>query len=184
LDFKATQSWSSYIRVFRDNGTNNEPQGVTGRIFQTTAKPTNAVFNLQGLLGTSMTNEFKFGYNAAKSTERGVAPAGFENIILNLSGSVANTGIAGQGATSGLAIPGGLVRVNSAGNGRSAPYNPYSLTFADSINVVSGTHFMKVGADTRIIRMTTDQQGASPTALRTSTRFWPIRRRRFSTSAI
>jgi hypothetical protein len=159
LDFKATQSWSSYIRVFRDNGTNNEPQGVTGRIFQTTAKPTNAVFNLQGLLGTSMTNEFKFGYNAAKSTERGVAPAGFENIILNLSGSVANTGIAGQGATSGLAIPGGLVRVNSAGNGRSAPYNPYSLTFADSINVVSGTHFMKVGADTRIIRMTTDQQG-------------------------
>ena len=117
------------------------------------------MFNLQGLLGTSMTNEFKFGYNAAKSTERGVAPAGFENIILNLSGSVANTGIAGQGATSGLAIPGGLVRVNSAGNGRSAPYSPYSLTFADSLNVVSGTHFMKLGADTRIIRMTTDQQG-------------------------
>src|SRR5712691_4753726 len=99
------------------------------------------------------------GYNAAKSTERGVAPAGFENIILNLSGSVANTGIAGQGATSGLAIPGGLVRVNSAGNGRSAPYNPYSLTFADSINVASGNHFVKMGADTRIIRMTTDQQG-------------------------
>jgi len=159
LDFKATQNWSSYVRVFRDNGTNNEPQGVTGRIFQTTAKPTNAVFNLQGLVGTSLTNEFKFGYNAAKSTERGVAPAGFENIILNLSGSVANTGIAGQGATSGLAIPGGLVRVNSAGNGRSAPYNPYSLTFADSENFVSGTHFIKIGGDTRFIRMSTDQQG-------------------------
>ena len=159
LDFKATQNWSSYVRVFRDNGTNNEPQGVTGRIFQTTAKPTNAVFNLQGLVGTSLTNEFKFGYNAAKSTERGVAPAGFENIILNLSGSVANTGIAGQGATSGLAIPGGLVRVNSAGNGRSAPYNPYSLTFADSVNFVSGTHFIKIGGDTRFIRMSTDQQG-------------------------
>jgi len=159
LDFKVTQNWSSYFRAFRDDGTNKEPQGVTGRLFQTTAKPTNAVFNLQGLLGPNMTNEFKFGYNAAKSTERGVAPAGFENIILNLSGSVANTGIAGQGATSGLAIPGGLVRVNSAGNGRSAPYDPYSLTFADSVNVVRGNHFYKFGGDTRIIRMTTDQQG-------------------------
>ena len=159
LDFKANENWSTYLRVFRDNGTNNEPQGVTGRIFQTAAKPTNAVFNLQGLLGTNMTNEFKFGYNAAKSTERGVAPAGFENIILNLSGSVANTGIAGQGASSGIAIPGGLVRVNSAGNGRSAPYDPYSLTFADSLNMVSGNHFFKFGGDTRLIRMTTDQQG-------------------------
>ena len=121
LDLKMNSSWSSYFRVFHDQGTNREPQGVTGRVFRTTARPTNAVFNLQGLLGTSMTNDFKVGYNAAPSTSQGVAPAGFENIILNLSGSVANTGIAGQGATSGLAIPGGLVRVNSAGNGRSAP---------------------------------------------------------------
>ena len=81
------------------------------------------------------------------------------NIILNLSGSVANTGIAGQGASSGLAIPGGLVRVNSAGNGRSAPYKPYSLTFADSLNVARGNHFVKTGADVRVIRMATDQQG-------------------------
>jgi hypothetical protein len=159
LDLKASQNWTTYVRLFRDNGTNNEPQGVTGRIFQTTAKPTNVVYNLQGVIGTSLTNETKFGYNAAKTTERGVAPAGFENIILNLSGSVANTGIAGQGSTSGLAIPGGLVRVNSAGNGRSAPYDPYSLTFADTLNLVRGNHFMKAGADMRLIRMATDQQG-------------------------
>ena len=118
-----------------------------------------AVFNLQGLLGVNTTNEFKFGYNAAKSTSEGVAPEGFGNIILNLSGSVANTGIAGQGASSGLAIPGGLVRVNSAGNGRSAPYNPYSLTFNDVVNVVHGNHYMKFGGDARMIRMSTDQLG-------------------------
>src|SRR5262245_43086610 len=159
LDFKASNNWTSYVRLFRDNGTNNEPQGVTGRVFKTTAKPTNLVYNLQGILSNTLTNEFKFGYNAAKSTEEGVAPAGFGNIILNLSGSVANTGIAGQGATSGLAIPGGLVRVNSAGNGRSAPYDPYSLTFADTLNVVRGTHFLKAGGDVRLIRMATDQQG-------------------------
>src|SRR4030095_1731591 len=97
--------------------------------------------------------------NAAPSTERGEAPAGFENLILNLSGSVANTGIAGQGASSGLAIPGGLVRVNSAGNGRSAPYDPYSLTIADSLSRVLGSHYMKFGGDMRMIRMSTDQQG-------------------------
>jgi hypothetical protein len=159
LDFKMTSNWSSYFRVFHDQGTNREPQGVTGREFRTTANPSNAVLSLQGLIGTGLTNELKVGYNAAPSTSRGVAPAGFENIILNLSGSVANTGIAGQGATSGLAIPGGLVRVNSAGNGRSAPYNPYSLTFADSVNMVSGNHFMKAGGDVRLIRMSTDQQG-------------------------
>ena len=133
---------------------------MTGRVFHTTSKPTNAVFSLQGLMGTGLTNEFKFGYNAADSTQEGrVTAPGFENLIINLSGSVANTGIAGQGATSGLAIPGGLVRVNSQGNGRSAPYDPYSLTFADSLNMVSGNHFVKLGADMRMIRMSTDQLG-------------------------
>src|SRR4030095_12302530 len=75
------------------------------------------------------------------------------------SGSVANSGISGQGATSGSAAPGALVRVNSAGNGESAPYQPYSLTFADTLSSVKGDHYMKAGADVRVIRMATDQIG-------------------------
>ena len=51
--------------------------------------------------------------------------------------------------------------MNSAGNGRGAPYNPYSLTFADSLNIVSGTHNLKLGADMRLIRMTSDQLGGT-----------------------
>ncbi len=160
VDFRLTDNWSTYVRFFHDSGENFEPQGVTGRKFVTTVKPTNAVFNLQGILSEGTINELKFGYNAAASTQEGqVTAAGFERIILNLSGSVANTGIAGQGASSGLAIPGGLVRVNSAGNGRSAPYNPYSLTFADTLNKVTGSHYIKTGVDVRLIRMSTDQQG-------------------------
>jgi hypothetical protein len=58
-----------------------------------------------------------------------------------------------------VASPGGLVRVNSAGNGRSAPYDPYSLTFADTVNRISGNHLLKAGVDVRLIRMTTDQLG-------------------------
>jgi hypothetical protein len=159
FDVKANDRWSSYLRIFSDTGKNTEPQGVTGRAFRTTSKPRNAVFNLQGLFLNGAINETKIGYNAAASTEQGLAAAGFENIILNLSGSVANTGIAGQGASSGIAIAGGLVRVNSAGNGRAAPYNPYSLTFANTFSKVSGAHYLKTGVDMRMIRMSTDQQG-------------------------
>ena len=127
--------------------------------FASRSSRSNGVFNLQGLLGTKTINEFKFGYNGAPSTESGPTQAGFENISINLSGSVANNGIAGQTGNSGIASPGGLVRVNSAGNGRGAPYNPYSVTFADSLTRVQGNHFLKMGADVRMIRMTTDQLG-------------------------
>jgi hypothetical protein len=160
LDGKFSDKWSAYGRVFHDRGTNDEPQGVTGRTIHFTDRPTNAVFNLQGLVGKSF-NDLKVGYNSAPSTYGGVAPVGFENMLVSLGGTVANTGIAGQSGSSGLASPGQLVRVNSAGNGSSAPYNPYSLTFADSISRISGSHLLKAGVDVRTIRMSTDQLGGT-----------------------
>ncbi len=161
LDLRISNNWSSYVRVFHNSGSNDEPQGVTGRRFLTTIDPTNAVFNLQGLLGRNTINEFKFGYNGAPSTEEGVTSDLFTGIALSLTGTVANTGIAGQSGSSGVASPGGLVRVNSAGNGRGAPYDPYSLTFADTLSRTTGNHFLKLGVDTRLIRMTTDQLGGT-----------------------
>ena len=159
FDFKVSNNWTSYFRLFHDSGTDDAPQGVTGRRFQTTIKPSNAVYNLQGVLGGTTINEFKFGYNAANSTSLGVTSPLFTGIALSLSGTVANSGIAGQGGNSALASPGGLVRVNSAGNGRSAPYTPYSLTFADTLSKTMSTHFLKMGVDVREIRMSFDQQG-------------------------
>jgi hypothetical protein len=158
FDLQMNQNWSAYTRFFHDRGTNDEPQGVTGRRLHFTDNPTNAVFNLQGLLGSAI-NEFKVGYNAAPSTYGGIAPPGLENILLSLSGTVANSGIAGQTGSSGIATPGQLVRTNSAGNGRSAPYDPYSLTIADSLSRLTGNHFLKFGGDVRMIRMSTDQLG-------------------------
>ena len=159
LDVKMTPNWSSYYRFFSDRGENDEPQGVTGRRFDVTSRPMNFVANVQGLMGTT-TNDFKMGYNAANSTSVGVpGTPTFQGIALSLSGSVANNGIAGQGASSGIASPGGLVRVNSAGNGESAPYEPYSLTIADTLSSVKGNHYVKVGGDIRMIRMATDQIG-------------------------
>ncbi|HUR34037.1 MAG TPA: TonB-dependent receptor [Vicinamibacterales bacterium] len=158
LDYRIGDAWSAYARVFHDQGTNRDPAGVTGKQLDMTANPSNVVVNLQGLLGQTV-NEFKVGYNAAPTTIGASTSAGFENINLSLSGTVANSGIAGQGSSTGLATPGGLVRVNSAGNGRGAPYDPYSLTFADTISRSTGNHLIKVGGDVRLIRMATDQLG-------------------------
>ena len=159
LDYRLNERWSSYVRFFHDQGKDNAPQGVTGRYFNTTINPTNAVFSLQGILSDKTTNEFKFGYNGATSSEFGSTQPAFEGIAVSLSGTVANTGLAGQSGNTGVASPGGLVRVNSAGNGRSAPYEPYSLTFADTISRLQGSHFVKAGVDVRAIRMAMDQQG-------------------------
>ena len=163
LDLKFNNAWSSYIRVFRDQGTSNQPNNVAGQVIQTTANPTNAVFNVQTILSDRTTNEFKFGYNAAKTNLVGLAPTvngiDFSGFILNLSGSVANTGIAGQGASSGITVPGGLIRANSAQNGRAQPYDPYTLSFIDSVSSVRGNHYLKAGGELRMIRMATDRLG-------------------------
>ncbi|MGE0815616.1 MAG: carboxypeptidase regulatory-like domain-containing protein [Vicinamibacterales bacterium] len=163
LDYRASDRWSAYVRVFHDQGTDTRPEGVSGRLVKITDNPSNAVFNLQGSLNDSWMNEFKVGYNAAPSRINGVAPTvngiDFSNLAINLSGSVANTGIAGQGASSGITVPGGLVRANSATNGRGQPYDPFSLTVADTLSRVAASHLMKVGVDVRAIRMATDRQG-------------------------
>ena len=158
VDFKLSNNWSSYVRVFHDQANSLDPQDASGRFFKTTIDPTNAIFNLQGILGSGAINEFKFGYNGAPSTEGAQTQAGFENIALSLAGNTTLASVAGA-TSAGLVSPGGLVGVNSQGNGRGAPYNPYSLTFADTYSRVAGSHYVKVGGDLRMIRMSTDQLG-------------------------
>jgi hypothetical protein len=84
---------------------------------------------------------------------------------------VANTGIAGQGASSGIAVPGGLVRANSATNGRGQPYDPYSVSIIDSVSWMRGAHAVKAGAEFRMIRMKTDRLGGTTYAFSNVTAF-------------
>ncbi len=165
IDFHVNRTWSSYVRVFHDQGTSLQPEGVSGRSVRITDNPSNAVWQLQGLLGNSALNELKVGYNAAPTRINGLAPVvngvDWSNITVNISGSVANTGIAGQGASSGIAIPGGLVRSNSATNGRGQPYDPYSISLVDNVSRTAGNHYVKIGGEVRLIRMTTDRLGGT-----------------------
>ena len=114
------------------------------------------MFNLQGLAGRGADQRVQVRLQrGADAPSARTDPARLRRTsVINLSGSVANTGIAGQGASSGIAVPGGLVRANSAGNGRGQPYDPFSLAFADSSARWPGNHFLKAGADVRMIRMT------------------------------
>jgi len=165
LDLKYSSQWSSYFRFFADRGTSDQPNNVAGQIIHTVANPVNGVATLQGILSNTTTNEFKFGYNGAPTSLTGFAPVvngfDFSTFIINTTGSVANSGIAGQGASSGLTVPGGLIRANSAQNGRAEPYDPYTLSFIDSLSSIRGNHFLKIGGEYRMIRMTTDRLGGT-----------------------
>ena len=165
LDIKLNSSNRLYARYFNDKGENDQPEGVTGRHVLIKSKPQNAVLALQSNFGTSSLNEFKIGYNRADTSVSGIAgtqtAVDLSAITINITGSVANNGIVGQGSSSGTAIPGGLVRQNSATNGRGAPYEPYSLSFIDSVSSNRGSHLLKAGGEVRLIRMKTDRLGGT-----------------------
>ncbi len=165
FDYKFNDQNSMYFRFFRDQGTNLQPEGVTGRVVNIKAVPQNGVIALQSALRPTLLNEFKFGYNGAYTRINGFAPtiAGVDlsGIALNISGNTANFGIAGQGSSAGTAVPGGLVRANSATNGRGQPYTPYSLSFVDTLNYTRGNHSFKFGGEVRPIRLYTDRLGGT-----------------------
>ena len=165
LDYKLNNKHSAYFRFFRDQGSNDQPEGVTGRRVAIKAVPQNGVLAVQSLVSPTLLNEFKLGYNSAYTRINGQAPtiAGFDlsSAVINISGNTANFALPGQGTSAGTAVPGGLVRANSATNGRGQPYTPYSLSFVDSVNWTSGEHNVKFGGELRMIRVYTDRLGGT-----------------------
>ncbi|HEV8591818.1 MAG TPA: TonB-dependent receptor [Pyrinomonadaceae bacterium] len=165
LDYHANTNNNLYFRFFRDNGTDTSPEGVSGRVVKIEAEPQNGVFGWTSIINQNLLNDFRLGYNGARTRINGQAPTvnglDFSALTLNISGSVAISGIAGQGTSSGISIPGGLVRANSATNGRGQPYTPYSYSFIDSLSWTKGNHNIKFGGEVRFIRLYTDRLGGT-----------------------
>src|SRR6266540_1403589 len=165
LDYRFSGKHSAYFRFFRDNGQNDQPEGVTGRRAVFTANPQNGVFALQSLLTPTILNEFKVGYNGVFSRTNGEAPTvngmDLSKLVINISGNTANFAIPGQGTSAGTATPGGLLRANSATNGRGQPYTAYSLSFIDNLSWSRGNHNYKFGVEFRPSRIYTDRLGGT-----------------------
>jgi hypothetical protein len=165
LDYKLNERHSVYGRYFRDQGSNDQPEGVTGRRQIVRSVPQNAIVSLVSVLSSNLINDAKVGYNSALTRINGVAPVvngiDLSQIAINISGSVANNGIAGQSNNSGLAVPGGLLRQNSAANGRGSPYTPYTYSIIDGLNWQRGQHSLKFGGEARLVRFYTDRQGGT-----------------------
>lgn len=165
FDYRANEKHSFYVRFFRDQGDNDQPQNVSGSRAVIKAVPQNGVLAWQSTLSQRAINEFKLGYNSAYTRVFGVAPTiggvDLSAVTINITGSVANTGIAGQGASSGISVPGGLVRANSATNGRGAPYTPYTISLIDNLSWMRGNHSLKFGGELRLLRMYTDRLGGT-----------------------
>src|SRR6185503_7764483 len=163
IDYRFNQKHSAYFRFFRDQGSNLQPDGVTGRQISIRQVPQNGILAVQSILTPTLLNEFKLGYNSSYSRIIGVAPTvngiDLSNLSFSIAGSVAGFSLPGQGSNAGVATPGGLIRANSAQNGRGQPYTPYSLSFIDSLNWTRGNHSLKFGGEVRQIRLYTDRQG-------------------------
>ncbi len=165
VDYSPTQKDRIYFRAFRDNGNNTQPEGVSGRNLVFVANPQNAVASWQRVINPNLINEVKIGYNSAFTRTNGVARsiAGIDlsAAAINISGNTANFNIPGQGTSAGTSNPGGLIRANSAANGRGQPYTAYSLSFIDNLTYISGNHSMKFGMEFRPSRLYTDRNGGS-----------------------
>ena len=165
FDYHINNKYTMYLRYFRDQGESNAPFDVSGSAFRATAVSQNGVLNFQQVLSPSVINETKVGYNGPKTRTNGVAPVvpgvDLSAVTLNISGSVALVGVGGQGGSAGVAIPSGLVRANSATNGRGQPYTNYSLSFIDNLSWIRGTHTLKFGVEVRPVRMYTDRMGGT-----------------------
>jgi hypothetical protein len=165
FDYNFSPRYRLYARYYRDQGESLQTQNSTLSAYKTSIVPQNGVVSLNQVLSPSIINETKFGYNGSKSRVSGVpgpSPnANLNGVTLNLSGSVALGGIAGQSGTAGIAIPTGLIRLSSSFNGRGAPYTNYTTSYIDSLTVIHGNHNMKFGGEIRPVTLWNDQQGGT-----------------------
>ena len=165
VDYRINARNSTYFRFFRDQGFNDQPEGVTGRRAVFAANPQNGVVGWQTVMKPTLLNEFKFGYNGVFTRTNGQAPTingiDLSKLVINISGNTANFAIPGQGTSAGTATPGGLIRANSATNGRGQPYTVYSLSFLDNLSWTKGDHNFKFGVEFRPSRIYTDRLGGT-----------------------
>jgi hypothetical protein len=118
FDYNISDRFRVYARYFRDQGSLSQIQNSTGSLFVQSAAPQNGVLSFSQVWAPMIVNEMKFGFNGQKtrvSAVPGPSPdANINGVTVQLNGSVALGGIAGQTGSTGIATPSGLIRLSSS----------------------------------------------------------------------
>jgi hypothetical protein len=165
IDYNLSSKLILTARYSRDQGYLEQPQDVTGRVQRVTSVAQNALINLQQIIGPSLLNETKIGFNGPKTRLNGVSPIvngiNTSDFSIDFTGQAFISGIGGQGVSGGAARLGGIIRANSAQNGRAQPYTNNSFSFIDNLSWLNGRHNFKFGGEVRPITLYTDRLGGT-----------------------
>ena len=122
---------------------------MTPRRVRAKQRPQNVVFNYQSLMGRSIVNEFKVGYNKPTTSAQAFGDvAGYDPAGVSLCGTVTSSSIDARGTT-GCARSGLLIRATSASTTTGSLFEPYSLSFGDALTWTRGAHTFKFGGEYR-----------------------------------
>ena len=151
VDHRFTNNQSFYARVLYSDGDVDTPdRTVTPRRVHATQQPLNVVFNHQSLVGTSVINEARVGYNRPRYDAIAFGPAGYDATQVSLSGTVTSQSIDARGTT-GVARSGLLVRATSNASTNGQSYDPRSIAISDTLTISRGKHTFKFGGEYRNI---------------------------------
>ena len=152
FDHRFTDSQSFYARYLGSKGDLDTPdRTVTARRVRAKQSPQNVVLNHQSLLGSSLVNEIKVGYNAPSTSAVAFgATPGYDPVGVSLSGTVTSSSIDARGTT-GVARSGLLIRATSASSTVGSIFDPRSISVNDAVTFTRGAHTMKGGFEYRNI---------------------------------
>ncbi len=143
---------SFYARyLFSDGEVDTPDRTATARRVLAEQTPQNFVANFQSILGGSMVNEFKVGYNKPKTSAVAFANGPYDPIQVSLSGTISSSSIDARGTT-GVARSGLLIRATSAASTTGSIFDPSSLSFSDTLTWSKGAHVIKAGGEYRRIQ--------------------------------
>ena len=178
-----------YLPLLSRQGTDTQPGRRFGPRGNDQAEPQNGVFGWQSILNQDASSTISASattvHARASTARRRPSAASISPQSRSIFPAASLTPASpGRATSSGISIPGGLVRANSATNGRGQPYTPYSIRFIDSLSWTRGNHNIKFGGEVRLIRLYTDRLGGTTyTFSNLAGISCPIRRRASSISA-
>ena len=151
VDLRASNSQTFFARILYSDGQVDTPdRTVTPRRVLATQNPMNVVLNHQSVMGSSVVNEFKVGYNRPRYDALAFGPAGYDPTQVSLSGTVTSQSVDARGST-GVARSGLLVRATSNASTNGQAYNPRSISLSNALTMTRGSHAFKVGGEYRNI---------------------------------